>query len=90
MRSALTGRKPADQAILISGESGAGKTETTKFVMRYLAGLSLQGGSLQGLEARVLQTNPVLEGLAMLARCGTTTLRASASGFLWTLTSEDG
>ncbi|KAK9993505.1 hypothetical protein SO802_023208 [Lithocarpus litseifolius] len=49
-------------SILVSGESGAGKTETTKLLMRYLAYL---GGhtAAEGrtVEQQVLESNPVLE-----------------------------
>ncbi|XP_024971311.1 myosin-11-like [Cynara cardunculus var. scolymus] len=49
-------------SILVSGESGAGKTETTKMLMQYLAYL---GGrkATEGrtVEQQVLESNPVLE-----------------------------
>ncbi len=57
----------ASQSILISGESGAGKTESTKFVMKYLTSVGNAEG-IQDLEEgsvmdRVLQSNPILEAL---------------------------
>ncbi|GLD95201.1 hypothetical protein PINS_up003843 [Pythium insidiosum] len=50
-----------DQSILVSGESGAGKTETVKIMMNHLA--SISGGGDRGTLVidQVLKTNPLLE-----------------------------
>nr|XP_015220858.1 PREDICTED: unconventional myosin-Vb-like isoform X1 [Lepisosteus oculatus] len=53
-------REERNQSIIISGESGAGKTVSAKFAMRYFA---VVGGSAQqtSVEERVLATNPIME-----------------------------
>ncbi|ONM58433.1 Myosin-2 [Zea mays] len=48
-----------NQSIIISGESGSGKTETAKIAMQYLSDL----GGASGTESEVLQTNVILEAL---------------------------
>jgi len=49
----------ARPAILISGESGAGKTEATKHCLAFMAEVA---GSDSAVETQVLQANPLLEG----------------------------
>ncbi|XP_068670119.1 unconventional myosin-Ib-like isoform X10 [Montipora foliosa] len=50
-----------DQCILITGESGAGKTEASKVVMQYVAAVSGKGWEVDRVKEQLLQSNPVLE-----------------------------
>uniref|UniRef100_A0A6C0LYX8 Myosin motor domain-containing protein n=1 Tax=viral metagenome TaxID=1070528 RepID=A0A6C0LYX8_9ZZZZ len=48
-----------NQTILVSGESGAGKTQTTKYLMNYITNISNK--SIDNLENKILASNPILE-----------------------------
>ncbi|XP_034749644.1 myosin-16-like [Etheostoma cragini] len=54
-----------NQSMLITGESGAGKTENTKKVIQYFANVGASGckasDSKGSLEDQIIQANPVLE-----------------------------
>lgn len=51
-----------NQCVIISGESGAGKTEAAKRIMQYIASVSEgSDSSIQEIKEMVLATNPLLE-----------------------------
>lgn len=67
LKSAIAQKlEKTDQSIMVSGESGAGKTESAKHVMKYLLHVGSRSGSdtsnkMVGVENRIVATNPILE-----------------------------
>ena len=50
-----------DQCVLISGESGAGKTEASKKILQYIAKASHHSREVEDVKERLLESNPLLE-----------------------------
>ena len=70
-----------NQAVVISGESGAGKTETAKFLLQYLAAASgtshNSGGRARLAAAAVMGSNPIMESFG----CAKTVRNDNSSRF---------
>lgn len=50
-----------NQCVIISGESGAGKTEASKLVMKYISYVSGSGEAVDYVKHVILESNPLLE-----------------------------
>lgn len=60
-------RYDENQSLIVSGESGAGKTVSAKYAMRYFATVCGAETETQ-IEKRVLASNPIMEASSYLFR----------------------
>lgn len=51
----------SNECVVITGESGSGKTEASKTVMEYVAAMSSKSKKVQKVKEQLLESNPVLE-----------------------------
>lgn len=59
-----------DQCIIFTGESGAGKTETVKFVLQYFSNMITSTGSeTLCVEQQICDANFILEGFFFKKKC---------------------
>jgi len=66
-----------DQCVIITGESGAGKTEASKILMQYITKISAGGAAADTIKDKLLQTNPVFEAFG----CAKTVRNDNSSRF---------
>lgn len=59
-------RENNNQSIIVSGESGAGKTVSAKYAMRYFATISGSETETQ-VEKKVLASSPIMEVISTIA-----------------------
>jgi ABC-type glutathione transport system ATPase component len=50
-----------NQCIIISGESGAGKTEASKIILGFIAAASKQSKDVEAINELLLHSNPIME-----------------------------
>lgn len=56
-------RENRNQSIIVSGESGAGKTVSAKYAMRYFAMVGGTSETETTVEKRVLASSPIMEAI---------------------------
>ena len=59
-------RDAKNQSIIVSGESGAGKTVSAKYAMRYFATVGGAAAETQ-IEKKVLASNPIMEVMCVIS-----------------------